>query len=55
MLDNIDASSIIASVDLAEYTTPGVYDVKVKVTGEDLRLTYESKVDKVRVEIKKSK
>ncbi len=55
LLDNIDASSIIASVDLAEYTTPGVYDVKVKVTGEDLRLTYESKVDKVRVEIKKSK
>ena len=52
-IDSLDPSKITAVVDLAEYTTPGVYEVEVKVTGEDLRLTYESKVNKVKLEIKK--
>ena len=52
-LENLDESKITATVDLSEYTEPGVYDVDVKVTGEDLRLTYESKVNKIKLEIKK--
>lgn len=51
-LDALDESKITAIVDLAEYTTPGVYEVDVKVSGEDLRLSYESKVKKIKVEIK---
>ena len=51
-LDALDESKITATVDLSEYTTPGVYEVEVKVTGEDLRLTYESKVNKIKLEIK---
>lgn len=52
-LDNLDPTKITATVDLSEYTTPGVYEVDVKVTGEDLKLTYESKVNKIKLEIKK--
>ena len=52
-IENIDNSKITATVDLSEYTTPGVYEVDVKVTGEDLKLTYESKVNKIKIEIKK--
>lgn len=52
-LDALDDSKITATVDLSEYTTPGIYEVDVKVTGEDLRLTYESKVNKIKLEIKK--
>lgn len=52
-LDSLDESKITATVDLSEYTTPGVYEVDVKVTGDDLRLTYESKVNKIKIEIKK--
>jgi len=51
-LDILDESKITATVDLTEYTTPGIYEVEVKVSGEDLRLTYESKVNKIKVEIK---
>lgn len=52
-LENLDESKITATVDLSEYTSPGVYEVDVKVTGEDLRLAYESKVNKIKLEIKK--
>lgn len=51
-IDSLDASKINAIVDLSGYTTPGVYDVDVKVSGEDLRLTYTSKVNKIKIEIK---
>ena len=51
-LDSLDESKITATVDLGEYTTPGVYEVDVNVSGEDLRLSYESKVKKIKIEIK---
>lgn len=51
-IDSLDASKITAIVDLSEYKSPGVYDVDVKVSGEDLRLSYTSKVNKIKVEIK---
>ena len=51
LLDDLDTSTITATIDLSEYTTPGTYEVDVKVTGDDLRLSYTSKTQKVRVEI----
>ena len=51
-IDALDASKITAVVDLSGYTSPGVYDVDVKVSGEDLKLTYTSKVNKIKIEIK---
>lgn len=51
-IDALDASKITAIVDLSEYKSPGVYDVDVKVSGEDLRLSYTSKVNKIKLEIK---
>lgn len=53
LLDALDASTITATVDLSEYTTPGEYEVDVKVTGEDLKLSYTSKINKIKVEIYK--
>lgn len=53
LLDDLDTSTITATIDLSEYTTPGTYEVDVKVTGDDLRLSYTSKTQKVRVEIYK--
>ena len=53
ILDEIDASKIIANVDLAKYTTPGEYEVEVSVTGEDLRVSYESKTKKIKLRIYK--
>ena len=53
LIDNIDSSKIRATVDLSEYTTPGEYEVEVKVTGDDLKLSYASKTKKVKVEIYK--
>lgn len=51
-IDALDASKITAVVDLSGYTSPGVYDVDVKVSGEDLKLSYTSKVNKIKLEIK---
>lgn len=51
LLDDLDTSTITATIDLSEYTTPGTYEVDVKVTGDDLRLSYTSETQKVRVEI----
>lgn len=53
LLDVLDSSTISATIDLSEYTTPGVYEVEVKVTGEDLKLSYTPKTSKVKIEIYK--
>lgn len=53
LLEGLDASTITATVDLSEYTTPGEYEIDVKVTGEDLKLSYTSKINKIKVEIYK--
>ena len=53
LLNALDTSTITATVDLSEYTTPGIYEVDVKVTGEDLKLSYTSKTKKIKVEIYK--
>ena len=52
-LDKVESSNIRATVDLSEYTTPGEYEVDVKVTGDDLKLSYTSKTKKIKVEIYK--
>ena len=52
-LKNLDSSKILATIDLAKYTTPGEYEVEVKVTGEDVKLKYEPKTTKVKVKISK--
>lgn len=52
-IKNLDQSKMIAYIDLAKYTSPGEYEVDVKVTGEDVRLTYEPKTTKVKVIISK--
>jgi YbbR domain-containing protein len=49
-VNGLDVSTIKATVDLSGYT-PGEYDVDVIVTGDDLKLTYESKTKKVKVKI----
>lgn len=51
LLDALDTSSITATVDLSSYTTPGEYEVDVKVTGEDLKLSYTSKINKIKIVI----
>lgn len=53
LLDVLDSSTISATIDLSDYTTPGVYEVEVKVTGEDLKLSYTPKTSKVKIEIYK--
>lgn len=50
IIDSIDASNIKAYVDLKDLGI-GEHEVEVKVTGDDLKLTYKSKVKKVKVEI----
>ena len=46
----LEPSTIKATVDLSGYTA-GEYEVDVKVTGEDPKLTYEAKTKKVKVKI----
>lgn len=53
LLDALDSTTITATVDLSDYTTPGEYEVEVKVTGEDLKLGYTPKTNKVKIEIYK--
>ncbi len=50
IIDNIDPSIIKAYVDL-DGLTAGTHEVDVKVTGDDLKLTYVSKKKKVNVNI----
>ena len=52
-IDKVESSNIRATVDLSEYTTPGEYEVDVKVSGDDLKLSYTSKTKKIKVEIYK--
>ena len=52
-LKTLDSSKIIAVIDLSNYTSPGEYEVEVKVTGEDAKLIYEPKTKKVKVVIAK--
>ena len=52
-IKELDASKITATIDLAKYTSPGDYEVDVKVSGDDVRLSYESKTTKVKVMIRK--
>ena len=50
IIDSIDSSIIKAYVDLKDLGT-GTHEVEVKVSGDDLKLTYTSKVKKVKVVI----
>jgi len=52
-LKNLDESKIVATIDLSNKTSPGEYEVDVKASGEDVRLTYEPKTTKVKVLIRK--
>ena len=52
VIDNIDASSITAQVDLSGYSE-GDYEVEVIVTGEDNKATYTPKTTKIKVRISK--
>lgn len=52
-LKDLDSSKIYATIDLADYKSPGEYEVEVKVTGEDVKLRYEPKTTKVKVIINK--
>ena len=52
-LKTLDDSKVTAAIDLAKYTSPGEYEVDVKASGEDLKLTYEPKTTKVKVIIRK--
>jgi len=52
-IKNLDSSKITATIDLAKYTSPGEYEVDVKVSGEDVKLSYEAKTTKVKVKISK--
>ena len=50
VVNALDPNTIQATVDLSGYG-PGEYEVEVKVTGNDLKLTYESKTKKVKIKI----
>jgi len=50
IVKNVDATSIKAYIDLKKYGV-GEYEVPVKVTGDDLKLTYTAKTKKVKVRI----
>lgn len=52
-LKNLDESKIVATIDLSNNTAPGEYEVDVKASGEDVKLTYEPKTTKVKVLIRK--
>ena len=52
-LKSLDQSKVTASIDLAKYKSPGEYEVDVKASGEDVRLTYEPKTTKVKIVITK--
>lgn len=50
IVNAVEASSIKAYIDLKDYGV-GEHEVEVKVTGDDLKLTYVSKTKKVKVKI----
>ena len=51
-LKNLDETKVTAMIDLGAYKSPGVYEVEVKASGEDVRLSYEPKTTKVKVIIR---
>ena len=52
VIDSLDTSTIYASVDLSGLQ-PGDHEVEVKVTGEDNKLTYNSRDKKIKLHIEK--
>ena len=52
-LKALDTTKITATIDLANYTSTGEYEVDVKANGDDVKLTYEPKTTKVKVIIRK--
>lgn len=52
VIDSLDSSTIYAFVDLSGLA-PGNHEVEVQVTGEDTKLTYTSRIKKVKVHIEK--
>lgn len=52
VIDSLDSSTIYASVDLSGLA-PGDHEVEVHVTGEDSKLTYTSRIKKVKVHIER--
>lgn len=52
VLKTLDETKVTATIDLANYKSPGEYEVDVKASGEDVRLSYEPKTTKVKVIIK---
>jgi len=50
VLETIDSTMVTATVDLSGYGV-GEHEVEVKVSGTDVKLTYESKVKKVKIRI----
>lgn len=48
VINELDKKDIKAYVDLKDYE-PGTWDVPVKVTGEDLRLSYSSKIKTIKI------
>lgn len=50
VLKNVTRDNVTATIDLKGYN-PGEYEVDVKVTGEDVKATYQSKTKKVKVKI----
>lgn len=53
LLDSLDKTTIKAVVDLSDIESEGVWDIPVTVTGEDLKLTYASKVKSVKINVTK--
>lgn len=53
VVDSIDEASIKTTVDLTDYSRVGEHEVEVKVTGDDLRVSYESKTKKVKIKVEK--
>lgn len=52
VVNKLDQNAIKVTVDLNGYT-PGEYEVEVKASGDDLKLSYESKTKKVKIIIEK--
>ena len=52
-VEALDISTIKATIDLSGYT-PGDYEVEVNVSGDDLKLSYETKTKKVKIRIEKN-
>ena len=55
LVEALDSNTVKATIDLSGYTTPGEYEVDVKTSGDDLKLTYESKIKKVKIVISENK